>query len=87
MRGRVVVSNFDIFVVKLGDNLYSIIELPPITSTHDIYKKSDVEVFDEIQGELLTEGPVELRNVTRGKTLNVVIKKSHATKYDLVNFI
>ncbi|MBR1438092.1 MAG: hypothetical protein IJ587_06085, partial [Synergistaceae bacterium] len=87
MRGRVVMANIDAFVVKLGDNLYSIIDLPPITTIHDIYKEADVEVSDEIQGELLTEGSVELLNITRKKALNVVIRKSQATKYDLAAFL
>ena len=83
MRGRVVAVNFDVFVVKLGDDVYSIIDLPPKTDICDIYSEADVEVFDEIQGELMTEGPVEIRNLTKDKTLNFIIRKSPATKYDL----
>ncbi|MBQ7154980.1 MAG: hypothetical protein IJR85_05440 [Synergistaceae bacterium] len=87
MRGRVALVNGDVFVVKLGDNLYSIIELPPITNIRDIYADHDVDVFDEIQGEIMTEGPVEIRNLTKGKTLNLVIRKSPATKYDVFSAI
>lgn len=83
MRGKVVAVTCDVFVVKLGDNLYSIIELPAKTDIRDIYSEFNVEVFDEIQGELMTEGPVEICNLTKRKTLNIVIKKSPATKYDL----
>ena len=87
MHGRVVVSNFDVFVVKLGDGSYSIIEKPPVTNIRDIYKEDDMALFDEIQGELFAEGPAELHNVTQNKTLNVVIKKSNATKHDLVSVL
>ena len=87
MRGRVVAVNLDIFVVKLGDSSYSIIEKTPITDIHDIYKEDDVALSDEIQGDLFAEGSAELHNVTQNKTLNVVIKKSHATKYDLATVL
>ncbi len=87
MRGRVINVNSDVFVVKLGDDVYSIIELPPITNIRDIYTDPDVEFLDEIQGELMTEGSVEIRNLTKGKTLNLVIRKSPATKYDVFSAI
>ena len=87
MRGRVMAINLDVFVVKLGDDSYSIVELPPITDISDVYKEHDVALFDEIQGDLFAEGATELRNITQNKTLNVVIKKSHATKYDLASVL
>ena len=92
MCGKVIAVAFDTFIVKLGDNLFSIIELPPGADTltldiSAIYAESDVDVFDEIQGEIMTEGPVEIRNLTKGKTLNLVIRKSPATKYDVFSAI
>lgn len=87
MRGRVIAVTFEVFIVKIGDDLYSIIELPPKKNIHDIYTESKVDVFDEIQGELMTEGPVEIRNLTKGKTFNFIIRKSHATKYDLASVL
>ena len=87
MRSRVIVVTGNVFVVKIKDDSYSIIELPPIANIRDIYKESDVEVPDEVQGELFTEGATELFNVTRNRTLKATIRKSPATKYDLVAFI
>ncbi|MBQ6738599.1 MAG: hypothetical protein IJP96_07220 [Synergistaceae bacterium] len=92
MCGKVIAVAFDTFIVKLGDNLFSIIELPPGADTltldiSAIYAESDVDVFDEIQGELLTEGPVELQNLSKNKTLNVVIRKANATKNDLISVL
>ena len=87
MRGRVIHVHNDVFVAKLEDDSYSIIELPPIANICDIYADPDVEVFDEIQGDLTSEGSVEIRNLTKGTTLNLVIRKSPATKYDVFSAI
>ena len=96
MRGTVIAVNFDVFVVKIGDDLYSIIKLPSSINENEkstyskllsIYKDSDVDVFNEIQGNLLTEGLAEIHNLSQDKTFNAVIIKAPATKRDIANVL
>ena len=96
MRGTVISVTFDVFVVKLGEGVYSIIKLPsPATenekSTYSrllsIYQESDVEVFNEIQSNLLTEGLAEIRNLSKDKTFNANIIKAPATARDLTDVL
>ena len=96
MRGTVIFVTLKVFVVEVGDGLYSIIQLPSIPAEDEegkgiyarltkIYEKEpDVEVFNEVQGNLLTEGPAEIRNLSKDKIFNAVIKKAPATQLDVV---
>ena len=96
MRGRVIAVTFDVFIVKIEEGLYSIIELPSSPTENerstysrllDIYKESDVDVFNEVQGNLLTEGFAEIRNLSKDKIFNANIIKAPATARDLTDVL
>ena len=96
MRGRVIAVTFDVFIVKIEEGLYSIIELPSSPTENerstysrllDIYKESDVDVFNEVQGNLLTEGLAEIRNLSKDKIINANIIKAPATARDLTDVL
>ena len=95
MRGTVIAVTLDVFVVKIEDSLYSIIKIPssPIEEKNtysrllNIYKEPNVDVFNEIQGNLLTEGLAELRNLSKDKIFNAVIIKAPATKNDIAEIL
>lgn len=96
MRGTVIAVTFDVFIVKIEEGLYSIIELPSSPNENerstcsrllDIYKESDVDVFNEVQGNLLTEGSAEIRNLSKDKIFNAKIIKAPATARDLTDVL